>query len=219
MRRSVHLGVRFGSTMEVFGEAESVEGRSRWHCRCSNCGATRILSGHVVAAYRRGVYGYACKECRPKNLPQIAHPLAARRREYLRHYQRSKRPHPVEAASLNAERCNRTELFRQGLLLPTPEHERPRTRGECAEGPRPCPFVSCKWHLYIDVNPANGTLKLNFPHLEPGELAESCSLDVADRGGVPLEAVGAAMNITRERVRQLEVLISRRLHGRLRVLR
>jgi hypothetical protein len=34
---------------------------------------------------------------------------------------------------------------------------------------------------------------------------ESCALDVADRGGTTLEDVGAIMNLTRERIRQLEV--------------
>jgi hypothetical protein len=42
------------------------------------------------------------------------------------------------------------------------------------------------------------------PELEPDQLAESCSLDVADRGGVTLEEVGVAMNLTRERIRQIE---------------
>ena len=54
------------------------------------------------------------------------------------------------------------------------------TRAECAEGPRPCPYVSCKHHLYLDVNPETGSIKLNFPDLEVDEMAETCSLDVAD---------------------------------------
>ena len=34
---------------------------------------------------------------------------------------------------------------------------------------------------------------------------ETCALDVADRGGTTLEDVGAIMNLTRERIRQVEV--------------
>ena len=34
---------------------------------------------------------------------------------------------------------------------------------------------------------------------------ETCALDVADRGGTTLEEVGAIMNLTRERIRQVEV--------------
>ena len=83
----------------------------------------------------------------------------------------------------------------------------PATRGDCLQGEdaqRPCPFVSCKHHTYLDVNPRTGSLKLNFPHLEVWDLSESCALDVADRGETTLEAVGVLMNLTRERVRQLE---------------
>jgi hypothetical protein len=84
------------------------------------------------------------------------------------------------------------------------EATRPRTRAECADGPRPCLFVSCKHHLYLDVNPRTGSVKLNFPDKELWELPETCALDVADRGGITLEEVGAIMNLTRERVRQVE---------------
>lgn len=85
---------------------------------------------------------------------------------------------------------------------------RPRTRGDCIDAPRPCPFVSCKWNLYLDVSPRNGALKLNFPDLEPWEMPSgaSCALDVADRGGTTLEDLGAIMNLTRERIRQVEAI-------------
>jgi hypothetical protein len=84
------------------------------------------------------------------------------------------------------------------------ERLRPRTRAECANGPRPCMFVSCKHHLYLDVNPATGSIKLNFPDKEIWELEETCALYVADRGGITLEEVGTIMNLTRERIRQVE---------------
>ncbi len=91
-------------------------------------------------------------------------------------------------------------------VLDYPEDvERPKSRAECLDMPRPCPFVSCSHHLYLDVNPESGAIKLNFPHLDVWEMAETCSLDVADRGGVTLEEVGAILNLTRERIRQLEV--------------
>jgi hypothetical protein len=84
------------------------------------------------------------------------------------------------------------------------EQARPRSRSECAGGARPCLFVSCKHHLYLDVNPETGSIKLNFPDKEIWELSETCALDVADRGGITLEEVGAIMNLTRERIRQVE---------------
>ena len=84
------------------------------------------------------------------------------------------------------------------------EQARPRSRADCANGPRPCMFVSCKHHLYLDVNPSTGSIKLNFPDKEIWELGETCALDVADRGGITLEEVGGIMNLTRERIRQVE---------------
>jgi Sigma-70, region 4 len=89
-------------------------------------------------------------------------------------------------------------------LLTEIESHRPRTRSACANGPRPCMFVSCKHHLYLDVNPETGSVKVNFPDKEVWELEETCALDVADRGGITLEEVGAIMNLTRERIRQVE---------------
>lgn len=80
---------------------------------------------------------------------------------------------------------------------------RPRTRGECLSEERPCPFVSCKFHLYLDAL-ATGTLKLNWPEHEPDQIPQTCVLDVADRGGSTLEEVAEVFNMTRERVRQIE---------------
>ncbi len=89
---------------------------------------------------------------------------------------------------------------------------RPKTRGECVGGERPCPWVSCAMHLYIDVL-SSGSLKLNFPDLEVSEMKESCVLDVADRNEITLEEVGEFMNITRERVRQIEVCAMRKVRN------
>lgn len=83
-------------------------------------------------------------------------------------------------------------------------HLRPTHRDDCRTGDRPCPFVSCKHHLYLDINPRTGSIKLNFPDLEVWELPETCALDVAERGGMTLEEVGELMNLTRERIRQVE---------------
>jgi hypothetical protein len=89
-------------------------------------------------------------------------------------------------------------------LLRSIEQLRPRTRADCASSTRPCLFVSCKHHLYLDVNPETGSIKLNFPDKEIWELEQTCALDVADKGGITLEEVGVIMNLTRERIRQVE---------------
>ena len=90
-------------------------------------------------------------------------------------------------------------------LMAELDANRPKHRGDCVEGERPCPYVSCKYNLYVDVNPRTGSVKMNFPDKELWELAETCALDVADRQGITLEEVGVIMNLTRERVRQLEM--------------
>jgi hypothetical protein len=81
---------------------------------------------------------------------------------------------------------------------------RPKTRADCVNSPRPCVYVSCKYNLYLDVNPETGSIKLNFRDKEIWELEYTCALDVAEKGGITLEEVGELMNLTRERIRQVE---------------
>jgi hypothetical protein len=122
-----------------------------------------------------------------------------------REQRRSRRKREVRARTISVKRMTKRELEIGRLLYPETDYWKPRTRAECADGPRPCPFVSCRHHLFIDVSPRTGAIKLNFPDLEVWDLGESCALDVADRGGTTLEDVGAIMNLTRERIRQVEV--------------
>ncbi len=81
--------------------------------------------------------------------------------------------------------------------------ERPRTRAECIDGIRPCPFVGCRYSLYLDVNPKNGVIKFNHPHLEPSDMPPntSCALDVADAhpGGVELAQMPALTGLSYSR--------------------
>lgn len=111
---------------------------------------------------------------------------------------RKRRPATLSPRRLRRERASATNLL---AIL---DRERPETRAQCRSGPRPCLWVSCRFHLYLDVNQATGSLKLNFPHLEPWQLPQSCALDLAEQGGLTLEAIGALLNLTRERARQLE---------------
>lgn len=123
-----------------------------------------------------------------------------------REQRRSRRKRAIRAKTISVKRMTKRELELGRLLYPEVDDiERPRARAECGDAPRPCPFVSCKHHLYLDVSARTGAIKLNFPDLEVWEMSETCALDVADRGGTTLEEVGAIMNLTRERIRQVEV--------------
>jgi hypothetical protein len=46
-------------------------------------------------------------------------------------------------------------------------NEQPRTRDECRDGPRPCPWVSCRFHLLVRQN-ARGALRVDGPVGKPG---------------------------------------------------
>src|SRR6476660_6053721 len=96
----------------------------------------------------------------------------------------------VRSKTIAPKRLTRDERRLSELLVYPDDVERPPTREACTQMQRPCPFVSCSHHLYLDVNPATGAIKLNFPHLEVWEMAETCSLDVAAKGGITLEEVG-----------------------------
>ena len=117
---------------------------------------------------------------------------------------RRKRRSRARARTISIRRLSKTELNLGKALYPEVDYWRPKNRAECSDTERPCPFVSCKYHLYIDVHPVRGSIKVNFPDVEVWEMTETCALDIADRGGITLEEVGEIMNLTRERVRQVE---------------
>lgn len=117
---------------------------------------------------------------------------------------RRKRRSRARARTISIRRLSKTELNRGRMLYPEMDYWKPKSRADCVDMERPCPYVSCKYHLYIDVHPVRGSIKVNFPDLEVWEMTETCALDVADRGGITLEEVGEIMNLTRERVRQVE---------------
>ncbi len=117
------------------------------------------------------------------------------------------RKHMGPRSKTLSKRITRAELELGRVMFPPVDEPRPTTRSDCEAGindQRPCPWVGCSHHLYLEITEA-GSIKIVFPDKEPWELAETCSLDVADRDGATLEEVGALMNFTRERTRQIEV--------------
>ena len=135
----------------------------------------------------------------PAEIPDAAPPPTSRK------VRRRGRRTRMRSRTIAMKRLTKEELRLGALMYPPVDDPRPETRLECKDGPRPCPWVSCKHHLYLDVNPDTGSIKLNFPDLEVWDMRETCALDVADRNGITLEEVGEIMNLTRERIRQVEV--------------
>ncbi len=107
--------------------------------------------------------------------------------------------------TLAMRRLSKEEREEATRILKEIQAVRPDTREACRTAERPCPYVSCKYHLYLDINSETGSIKINFPDLQVWEMSETCALDVADRGGITLEEVGELLNLTRERIRQVEV--------------
>ena len=138
--------------------------------------------------------GLAPAEETEEGVPEISRKIRRRRR---RTRPRSK--------TIAMKRLTREELRVGAAMYPPVDDVRPSTREECRGEARPCPWVACKHHLYLDINPETGSIKINFPDLEPWELKHTCALDVAEKGGITLEEVGEIMNLTRERIRQVEV--------------
>jgi hypothetical protein len=141
--------------------------------------------------------------------PLVESPLVV---EKTRDALRSARKRMVRAETISMKRL--TKIERRRLQTEEPDDGRrrlPLTRAECKETERPCPYVSCESHLFLDVNRKTGSIKFNYPDLmdhsgapELEYMNETCALDVADRGGTTLEDTGAIMNMTRERIRQIE---------------
>lgn len=110
------------------------------------------------------------------------------------------------------------------------EHTRPRTYADCDAWPidgapvklgieLPCPFVGCKYNTTLSITRRGAITGLAGPaahaagFTDAPDTAGTCVLRIADRGGVPLEAVGEALGLTRERVRQLEQSAIQKLRG------
>jgi hypothetical protein len=84
-----------------------------------------------------------------------------------------------------------------------PDVNRPRYRWQCEAVSRPCPFVSCKYHLYLDVV-GDDAILFNQAGREPWEMQETCALDLASKGGMTREKVGEILNVSQQAVEQME---------------
>jgi len=105
--------------------------------------------------------------------------------------------------TIPVKKITKTSLQLGQLAYPE-QHRRPRNRRECKNVPRPCPFVGCRYNLFLDIDEESGSIKFNFPWMDPLDMEESCVLDLVSKGRLTLEVTGRMMNITRERIRQIE---------------
>jgi hypothetical protein len=211
-----YTGVRVGSYTGVRPLGTRPPARNVvWLFRCGDCGEERQWDtsriGNLLRAHStpRCACGPALRgpdgaELRLGPEPRLPPPRVDDG-DVTRDQLRSRRRRDVRKRTESMLRITKHELTLGRLLYPEPRQPLPATRGDCAGGPRPCPLVRCRWHLAIDVGQRTGALTFNFPDLGVDELEHSCALDVADAGGATLEEVGVMMNLTRERVRQVEV--------------
>lgn len=85
--------------------------------------------------------------------------------------------------------------------------QRPTRRSECRGGQRPCPWVSCRYHLYLDVDQDNGAIKFNHPDKEPWELEHSCAMDIIEEldeeRHLKLGEIGKLFGVCDQRINEL----------------
>ena len=105
-------------------------------------------------------------------------------------------PGQARSRTIALKRISKDER-RIGALLYPERPKRPQTRAECEGGIRPCPYVGCKYHLYLDINPVSGSIKINFPDREVWEMQHSCSLDIAAEGVALASALGGGYDRSR----------------------
>ena len=92
-----------------------------------------------------------------------------------------------------------TETTRRKLPLIV---SRPRSRADCIDGPRPCPWVSCRYHLHLDlVSRGRQDELLENPSFEWG--GESCALDVAERGPLTSREIAPLIGMSQSGCKEL----------------
>ena len=114
--------------------------------------------------------------------------------------------------SLSSSRPREGELEIGKLLYPETPEWRPQTRADCVNGPRPCPYVACKYNLYLDVDAHDNVITAPG---EPWDVQESCSLDLAAKDPLGYAEIGGVMHLSPERIRQIEFRALYKIRSRL----
>jgi len=69
----------------------------------------------------------------------------------------------------------------------------PKTRADCVDGPRPCPWISCRYHLGL---PHESTKR--------GGSTNTCTLDLVVDGALPMAAIATELGVSIARIHQIE---------------
>ena len=173
---------------------------------CASCRQVKTAEEFYAVPHKSDGRRDSCKACDVKRV--------ARLREKK---PRSTSPSARKYATEDVNRMAAVRLAHEADLYPpsiNAAHPKPKTWGECesqrlGSSANPCPFVSCKYNLYLDVTPA-GNIRIAFPEREVWELPQTCALHVAskvtsegDTDDMTLVDVGRLIRVTRERVRQI----------------
>lgn len=116
-------------------------------------------------------------------------------------------------ATLTPAKARKAPTPHLGTLEPPDEPRRPLVREECLQGPRPCPWLSCRYHMFEVLARKSGKTSIKqiarWDEDRIAELVESlpatCCLDLVAQGReLTLQETGLVLNLTRERVRQIQ---------------
>jgi hypothetical protein len=79
----------------------------------------------------------------------------------------------------------------------------PKTRADCIDGPRPCPWNRCRYHLERADD---------FPDCDSTRQGQdTCALDVAGAGGLSLAKLAVILGDSPETIRQTEIEACKKL--------
>lgn len=78
--------------------------------------------------------------------------------------------------------------------MPDTKNKIPNTRGDCINGARPCPHITCKYHLYNDVSEYCQSIATPAPML--CNMCETCALDIAEEGGMSTQQVANLIGVS-----------------------
>lgn len=108
-------------------------------------------------------------------------------------------------------------------VLPQAWHDKPRTRGDCEDGPRPCPWVTCRYHTLLDISHHGKLFKSRrFDENSPEDIIDAlarmrhtCALDVGELGAHTQAEVASILNVDQSSVAHTEVDAIARARGKL----